>query len=208
MSSILFAVNMYRPLGHVRFHINCPQLVQRFCRGGGGRGGKSKRGGGGFSRQSRRLPLGLIEQQRSIRESMQSRRASLSLQRFSFGFPFFFSFLDTETLRQQAPHGCNINTTRSDHRNALPPRRRVGPEAASSSLPSRASLLRWPLPCLIYTTLLVVPRASTRYSGSPPEGSGRVSVDTAPALYVHVEPRRPVPVGQGEGPLIEHCFLR
>ena len=61
MSSILFAVNMYRPLGHVRFHINCPQLVQRFCRGGGGRGGKSKRGGGGFSRQSRRLPLGLIE---------------------------------------------------------------------------------------------------------------------------------------------------
>ena len=138
MSSILFAVNMYRPLGHVRFHINCPQLVQRFCRGGGGRGGKSKRGGGGFSRQSRRLPLGLIEQQRSIRESMQSRRASLSLQRFSFGFPFFFSFLDTETLRQQAPHGCNINTTRSDHRNALPPRRRVGPEAASSPRAARA----------------------------------------------------------------------
>ena len=78
------------------------------------------------------------------------------------------------------------------------------PERASSTttseprgsffLPSRASLLRWPLPRLIYTTLLVVPRASTRYSGPPPEGSGRVSFDTAPALHVEhdAEPRRPV----------------
>ena len=59
MSSILFAVNMYRPLGHVRFHINCPQLVQRFCRGGGGRGGKSKRGGGGLQPPEQATAAGL-----------------------------------------------------------------------------------------------------------------------------------------------------
>ena len=32
----------------------------------------------------------------------------------------------------------DINTTRGDHRNALPPRRRVGPEAAPSSRAARA----------------------------------------------------------------------
>ena len=98
----------------------------------------------------------------------------------SLSHPCLFSFQDTETHRQH--HTGVISTTRSEHRNALPPRRRVGPEAASSSLPSRASLLRWPLPRLIYTTLLVVPRASTRIVGPPPEGSEgscRVSIDTS-----------------------------
>ena len=129
-----------------------------------------------------------------VGERRESWRASLTHASFRFR---------TRKHIDNRHHTGVISTTRSEHRNALPPRRRVGPEAASSSLPSRASLLRWPLPRLIYTTLLVVPRASTRYSGPPPEGSGRVSVDTAPALYVHVEPRRPVPVGQGEGPLVE-----
>ena len=56
----------------------------------------------------------------------------------------------TETHRQQAPHGWistpheAITGTRSLHDDAS-----VGPEAAFSS-PSRASLLRWPLPRLIY----------------------------------------------------------
>jgi len=115
----------------------------------------------------------------------------------SLSHPCLFSFQDTETHRQQAPHGCiSHHTKRSPER--APSTTTRGPRG-SFFLPEPRELVALAAASPhIYTTLLVVPRASTRYSGPPPEGSGRVSVDTAPAL--HVEPRRPVPVGQGEGP--------
>ena len=81
MSSILFAVNMYRPLGHVRFHINCPQLVQRFCRGQ--RWPEQAKG----ELQPRELKrcrwgMGLIRQQRPQRERRELRKASLTISLF------------------------------------------------------------------------------------------------------------------------------
>ena len=84
-----------------------------------------------------------------------------------------FSFFRTRRhIDNRHQTGVSHHTKRSPER---APSTTTSEPRGSFFLPSRASLLRWPLPRLIYTTLLVVPRASTRYSGPPPEGSGRVS---------------------------------
>ena len=75
-----------------------------------------------------------------------------------------FSFFRTRRHIDNRHH-----TGVSHHRKRSPERSSTTTSEPRGSffLPSRASLLRWPLPRLIYTTLLVVPRASTRYP--PPE---------------------------------------
>ena len=96
----------------------------------------------------------------------------------------------------------DINTTRGDHRNALPPRRRVGPEAAPSSRAAARELVALAAASShIYYTPCGSPRKHQN-SGASSRGIRGILPSVHRYLAsLHVEPRRPVPVFSGRRPL-------